>query len=83
MNNFTISGFGLNPCCSGLWSRTFFPQALELTLKLVLILVVVDYGLVHIGSKGTKNRKRVLILVVVDYGLVHMCKYEERLYTKS
>ena len=36
----------------------------------VLILIVVEDGLVQIGSKGTKNRKRVLILIVVEDGLV-------------
>ena len=37
---------GLNPCCSGQWSRTF-PDSVELTTRqMVLILVVVDNGLV-------------------------------------
>ena len=48
MNNFTISGFvGLNPCCSGQWSRTKTPKEVTIVVSNVLILVVVENGLVR------------------------------------
>ena len=63
---------GLNPCCSGRWSRT--PNAWYRSLKSsgVLILVVVEDGLVLYGRSHTKFIvMAVLILVVVEDGLVH------------
>ena len=38
---------------------------------LVLILVVVEDGLVHLGEALVENKEFVLILVVVEDGLVH------------
>ena len=38
---------GLNPCCSGQWSRTQLIDPISNTDLTVLILVVVDNGLVH------------------------------------
>ena len=61
----------LNPCCSGLWSRTD-DEALEDTILEVLILVVVDYGLVRDDIAFMAMATDVLILVVVDYGLVRI-----------
>ena len=40
---------GLNPCCSGRWSRTVYLLA-DRAGKLVLILVVVEDGLVLSGN---------------------------------
>ena len=61
----------LNPCCSGLWSRTPLDNSPQSTLMWVLILVVVDYGLVHnMSLRNAMAITNVLILVVVDYGLV-------------
>ena len=37
----------------------------------VLILVVVEDGLVHLGEALVENKEFVLILVVVEDGLVH------------
>ena len=63
----------LNPCCSGQWSRTLIVKVnVLLLIKVVLILVVVDNGLV-LGAKvdiEQTERSAVLILVVVDNGLV-------------
>ena len=39
-------GVSLKPCCSGRWSRTFAQLSQCLSLRLVLILVVVEDGLV-------------------------------------
>ena len=38
---------GLNPCCSGRWSRTHLLMFLRSGIVSVLILVVVEDGLVH------------------------------------
>ena len=38
--------FGLNPCCSGRWSRTALVENTEFAVS-VLILVVVEDGLVR------------------------------------
>ena len=38
---------GLNPCCSGQWSRTAVKAVHALGVYQVLILVVVDNGLVQ------------------------------------
>ena len=60
----------LNPCCSGIWSRTSLcPTAI--IHDRVLILVVVEYGLGHLSATVSRDMK-VLILVVVEYGLGHI-----------
>ena len=38
---------GLNPCCSGRWSRTILSASIRTNAEKVLILVVVEDGLVH------------------------------------
>ena len=60
----------LNPCCSGLWTRTSKLKSMELFI-IVLILVIVDDDLVPNRSKTESEIKGVLILVIVDDGLVH------------
>ena len=61
---------GLNPYCSGQWSRTVEPFK-NVRLCLVLILIVVDNGLVLGATLSvTIERYEVLILIVVDNGLV-------------
>ena len=68
-NAMAITNIGLNPCCSGQWSRTFiFFQ--EQSPRIVLILVVVDNGLVQANGQQVIAVYEVLILVVVDNGLV-------------
>ena len=62
---------GLNPCCSGQWSRTDVNGTITIKLGTVLILVVVDNGLVPSRCLEHPARHVVLILVVVDNGLVH------------
>ena len=39
---------GLNPYCSGRWSRTFLVKQLKIGIMQVLILIVVEDGLVHL-----------------------------------
>ena len=41
------TGKGLNPCCSGQWSRTLLCLTIMCMTWTVLILVVVDNGLVQ------------------------------------
>ena len=60
---------GLNPCCSGQWSRTI-SVGKNGAVNHVLILVVVDNGLVHDAAPVIELGNNVLILVVVDNGLV-------------
>ena len=62
---------GLNPCCSGRWSRTGRKFAIHKQDD-VLILVVVDDGLVQLVYKVLRVLYQVLILVVVDDGLVQL-----------
>ena len=50
---------GLNPCCSGQWSRTSHNYAVQLLVK-VLILVVVDNGLVPTNDKSINLNRRSL-----------------------
>ena len=60
---------GLNPYCSGIWSRsnlTSFGQALE---QAGLILIVVEYGLGVISKDMIVKLFAGLILIVVEYGL--------------
>ena len=38
---------GLNPCCNGRWSRTYFNNRRKTMVKEVLILVVMEDGLVQ------------------------------------
>ena len=66
----TAAQIGLNPCCSGRWSRTQFQLKSRVLQCLVLILVVVEDGLVPYGQRVGKGFNRVLILVVVEDGLV-------------
>ena len=63
---------GLNPYCSGRWSRTCSKQGCKVSHhEKVLILIVVDDGLVlSFNSCNTCGISGVLILVVVDDGLV-------------
>ena len=65
---------GLNPCCSGRWSRTWLQKATSSIQLLVLILVVVEDGLVLVDSvvpfDWINRLTKVLILVVVEDGLV-------------
>ena len=61
---------GLNPCCSGRWSRTFVGITLTHARTRVLILIVVDNGLVHAAINVYPSKEKVLILIVVDNGLV-------------
>ena len=61
--------YGLNPYCSGQWSRTAFPFPNKYKV-LVLILIVVDNGLVQTNRNLVFNVLKVLILIVVDNGLV-------------
>ena len=56
---FQFNNAGLNPCCSGRWSRTMMPQVSLLTSK-VLILVVVDDGLVRLMIKPSAKVKKCL-----------------------
>ena len=39
-----FKSYSLNPCCRGIWSRSWFLEDKELN-RGVLILVVVEYGL--------------------------------------
>ena len=60
----------LNPCCSGIWSRTAVRKHRRSYRQYVLILVVVEYGLGLIKAYDAYNKAtEVLILVVVEYGL--------------
>ena len=61
---------GLNPYCSGQWSRTCRLETKFKFKQEVLILVVVDDGLVLLGFIQSVPALLVLILVVVDDGLV-------------
>ena len=63
----TIEG-GLNPCCSGQWSRTAIWRFTHGCYN-VLILIVVDNGLEPIAAEVTEVVAEVLILIVVDNGL--------------
>ena len=67
---------GLNPYCSGRWSRTFRHHHRWFGGREVLILIVVEDGLVP-GKKVKVSSKvlYVLILVVVEDGLVQMASY--------
>ena len=61
---------GLNPYCSGQWSRTVYNNVKIDNFDTVLILIVVDNGLV-LSEKMLNNKPYgVLILIVVDNGLV-------------
>ena len=62
----------LNPCCSGQWSRTRVMKTIKVNLRVVLILVVVDNGLVQVLKLLIILVLIVLILVVVDNGLVQV-----------
>mgnify|MGYP003504025114 CR=1 len=46
---------GLNPCCSGQWSRTSIVGALRENEDVVLILVVVDNGLVLANNEEERE----------------------------
>ena len=61
---------GLNPYCSGQWSRTKCKRHTSSTEHLVLILIVVDNGLVPLRQVSMGAAAVVLILIVVDNGLV-------------
>ena len=61
---------GLNPCCSGRWSRTNVVLEGKSREFIVLILVVVEDGLVLYKLSRKLSETRVLILVVVEDGLV-------------
>ena len=58
----------LNPCCSGIWSRTKHQPHVG-KAACVLILVVVEYGLGREQQRTQGWKQDVLILVVVEYGL--------------
>ena len=60
---------GLNPYCSGQWSRTH-PMFSFVKGDPVLILIVVDNGLVQATNIPYSVELAVLILIVVDNGLV-------------
>ena len=59
----------LNPCCSGIWSRTLPSMTFSMLRCQVLILVVVEYGLGQAEQCLNEEEIFVLILVVVEYGL--------------
>ena len=60
---------GLNPYCSGQWSRTLRQVSMG-AAAVVLILIVVDNGLVLSTPSSFNGCCSVLILIVVDNGLV-------------
>ena len=61
---------GLNPCCSGRWSRRICHEEIWRYQIPVLILVLVEDGLGELSFKHILNYSRqVLILVVVEDGL--------------
>ena len=61
---------GLNPYCSGIWSRRELLKCMSNGASLVLILIVVEYGLGVVLQRILKDSFRiVLILIVVEYGL--------------
>ena len=63
-------GAGLNPYCSGRWSRTN-EQFHYFRFRSVLILIVVEDGLVLCNVQDYKRGLwKVLILIVVEDGLV-------------
>ena len=62
--------WGLNPYCSGRWSRTVICKSCTYYSR-VLILIVVEDGLVPvIEGEKVKDSVAVLILIVVEDGLV-------------
>ena len=61
---------GLNPCCSGQWSRTHVRVEGWVSVLRVLILVVMEDGLVPGHGLRKLRYLCVLILVVVEDGLV-------------
>ena len=67
---FAMLQWGLNPYCSGQWSRTHQYEHDKLGNPIVLILIVVDNGLVLAAVNASKTIAAVLILIVVDNGLV-------------
>ena len=59
----------LNPCCNGIWSQTI-AKAERKARKIVLILVVMEYGLrLWYKQNVVTTPTPVLILVVMEYGL--------------
>ena len=61
---------GLNPYCSGIWSRSSTNRFGKYQYPQVLILIVVEYGLGVLGQKMQVSMVgTVLILIVVEYGL--------------
>ena len=68
---------GLNPCCSGQWSRTFAHGKRKMLVMSVLILIVVDNGLVHNHLAMNICEAIVLILIVVDNGLVLLATFSD------
>ena len=61
----------LNPCCSGIWIRRADNAEVRAALKVVLILVVVEYEFVDLKTIfGRQFVQYVLILVVVEYEFV-------------
>ena len=64
--------YGLNPYCSGQWSRTSLNWAICANTR-VLIFIVVDNGLVQYNLIVLVFILKVLILIVVDDGLVRDC----------
>ena len=61
---------GLNPCCSGQWSRTANKIEGVANSSNVLILIVVDNGLVQLFLQAFELMLKILILIVVEDGLV-------------
>ena len=61
----------LNPCCNGIWSQTARSAKSNVYSVTVLILVVMEYGLRHMGQTQRRGLSCVvvLILVVMEYGL--------------
>ena len=57
----------LNPCFNGIWSRTRSRKAGE--HRVVLILVLMEYGLGPYGALSFSSMVEVLILVLMEYGL--------------
>ena len=60
---------GLNPCSNGIWSLTWVRVNRTSDVKVVLILVLMEYGLWLPGYDRRKNQFMVLILVLMEYGL--------------
>ena len=70
MMQYYLAPKGLNPYCSGRWSRTLAALMIANILVMVLILIVVEDGLVLSSMRLMVKKKHVLILIVVEDGLV-------------